>query len=740
MEDLTAAELDVLCDRCLELAGLWWSVFKDREALFPDGQPKFKFSRSFQKIMESSRAGCHFCTYFWKYTRDEQYAREAFHTKDCDPDNNVEIYPDSVDFPLERRVPEGDLAPDVSPIGKIGLSYDVKGRPYFMTISIQEVETYSETRTWSGICGSKFTGSGSTIQQIRSWLRTCEAEHPRCSAVPAEVSCRPEYLIEIMSVSANDVRCKLVRTALIESPSTEWVTLSYCWGHGSTLTTVESNLEEHLCLIPPEAVPRLYQEAIKTTFMLGYRYIWIDSLCIIQDTKLHWVQESTIMGDVYRGSTLNIAALASEDCCSPLWKPRNPLAFLPVRVPVAPGWVATLVAKDPFLIYEERSWRYSTAEPLVRRAWVVQEVVLAPRTVYFGTSNVYFDCQSHAANSSLPDLVDLSDLLRAQDLRQTSFSERPVPSKQLFGKVLAEPELPACNTIQKYMEHLISTPAVLDFIHMYASLVEQYTKCCLTFEEDKLVAINGIVQKLRLATGLTPLAGLWKELLPLFLLWRPYKQGDTCRGRSYVAPSWSWASLHGPVNIDIDYHLRDPSCIKTMEILTDVVDTHLEDLQSNGHIRGGWLRLQGPMRKVRVVPFWLGDFDIYPHEFEYDLESFKKAIHFRPDYKDWRDGIHDDEVWLLLLTKNDLPDGAGGFFRWCMGLVVAKVQDSSGATAGEEMWKRISPFGYELGQVCACRGNSGLKEEARCHPPWNDPFFGDECERFIKQKKTVTLI
>jgi Heterokaryon incompatibility protein (HET) len=92
-----------------------------------------------------------------------------------------------------------------------------------------------------------------------------------------------------------------------------YITLSHCWGvpdpSKPPLLTTAANLSAMIKEIPLESMPLNYRDAVVTTRKLSFRYLWIDSLCIIQDSVEDWEAESAKMGEVYQNAQLTIAAL-----------------------------------------------------------------------------------------------------------------------------------------------------------------------------------------------------------------------------------------------------------------------------------------------------------------------------------------------------------------------------------------------------------------------------------------------
>ena len=76
--------------------------------------------------------------------------------------------------------------------------------------------------------------------------------------------------------------------------------------------------------IPYEDLNKLFQDAIQASGRLGINYIWIDCLCIVQDSREDWLNESARMGAVYRNSYLNIAGTGFKDGNAGLFVQRNP--------------------------------------------------------------------------------------------------------------------------------------------------------------------------------------------------------------------------------------------------------------------------------------------------------------------------------------------------------------------------------------------------------------------------------
>ncbi|EUC27854.1 hypothetical protein COCCADRAFT_110624, partial [Bipolaris zeicola 26-R-13] len=78
-----------------------------------------------------------------------------------------------------------------------------------------------------------------------------------------------------------------------------YVALSYCWGHDPSYVTKQDTLLSRLTRISYNDLPRTFQHAVTATRNLGYRYLWLDALCIVQDSVQDWERESQKMGVIY---------------------------------------------------------------------------------------------------------------------------------------------------------------------------------------------------------------------------------------------------------------------------------------------------------------------------------------------------------------------------------------------------------------------------------------------------------
>jgi hypothetical protein len=105
-----------------------------------------------------------------------------------------------------------------------------------------------------------------------------------------------------------------------------YIALSHCWGLAHILTTTTETLAARMEGIPPSVLPLTFQHAVQITRALNFRYLWIDSICIIQNDELDWQRESANMCNIYKNSAVTIAADAASDSTKGCFCETNVLA------------------------------------------------------------------------------------------------------------------------------------------------------------------------------------------------------------------------------------------------------------------------------------------------------------------------------------------------------------------------------------------------------------------------------
>lgn len=211
----------------------------------------------------------------------------------------------------------------------------------------------------------------------KQWLKECQEYHAYCK----DIHERP-LPTRVIDIGPNGESPRLLIT---QGRKGQYLTLSHCWGKVSLLTTTEETLEERLLGIPITGMPKTFQDAVRVTYLLGFQYLWIDSLCIIQNSK-DWDIESSRMQNVYEGAVLNISADAAPNSTSGLAPKKRPDGVIVgstengdhVYARQLMGRLSSGFTNTPIHNHRETS-----RHVLDTRAWVCQERLLSQRILHF---------------------------------------------------------------------------------------------------------------------------------------------------------------------------------------------------------------------------------------------------------------------------------------------------------------------------------------------------------------------
>ncbi|KAF3067289.1 hypothetical protein GL218_08627 [Daldinia childiae] len=473
------------------------------------------------------------------------------------------------------------------------------------------------------------TGDPETLDLAKSWFNECCESHDSC-----EVRQPKSYPACLLHIRGEDDSIRLVPTSDLLPNYPRYATLSHCWGTARHLMLLCSNKNDFLRNIPKAQLPKTYRDAIMVARYFGIEYLWIDSLCIVQDDTDDWLRESVKMADVYGCSSLNIAATGARDGTVGCFFERDErlIRQLPrVRVrlihkgnaPITNGnsdddaddttknYLVDIVSSD---IYN----RGIEESPLVSRAWCFQERFLAPRTLHFAEPQIFWECQAMSRCETFPNGVPSQ--YHPRNLRPivevtTAPNRAHDVALRSAMRGFWNPRLPYEFLLS--MEHgernSISTLA-----EIWAQCVSMYSRTKLTRQSDKLVAISGVARwiheqevSLRInksswnePKGDEYLAGLWRKNIETQLLWyviRPNTKADDeyrrARPGEYLAPSWSWASTNDPVEYGVAFDVEagdgDPSCRWDRLVTVLKAETKLISKKDGtyGNVTGGILHV-----------------------------------------------------------------------------------------------------------------------------------------------------
>jgi hypothetical protein len=255
-----------------------------------------------------------------------------------------------------------------------------------------------------------------------------------------------------------------------------------------------SNFQDLQENISPLDLSQTFQDAFIVARRLGVRYLWIDSLCIVQDSLEDWQTESSMMNLVYKNSLCTIAASEATEPHHGLFKNRDTIPFTPFNVHF------TLEDRsESYYCFDDRWIEVCHKTPLHQRGWVVQERLLSPRTIHFATP-VFWECRELVACEAYPNGLDWDNIPLTQKIWST------------MGRILGDSQ-------------------------KWNIVVYTFSRCALTRSEDKLVAISGVAKTLQPVFQDEYLAGLWRKQILPGLLWTvgkdPMKDRDAVRAFPY---------------------------------------------------------------------------------------------------------------------------------------------------------------------------------------------------------------
>jgi hypothetical protein len=336
----------------------------------------------------------------------------------------------------------------------------------------------------------------------------------------------------------------------------KYTTLSYCWGVGNFMKLKSATYGRFRSWTPTTTLPQVFQDAMAVTRQMHVRYIWIDALCIVQDSEQDFHRQCTQMSRIYSNTTCNIAAATGDH-------PDVSLSAQRVERKIQVGkflncWKSpnsnTKYMESLDSIFDRDYVKETRDAKLFHRGWILQELLLSPRTLYFSPQQVYWTCCKFEACDLWPD------------------------GNPSFARGLVR----GCDR------------------EVWSEIVEKYSRLSLSHTQDKLVALSGLAKSYAASEEDEYFAGHLKQQLPISLNWapRPYHR-KAVQSPKYTAPSWSWASVEGDIYSEFPVDLSSILCfVRSVSVTPAGVDPM-------GQLVGGQMVLEAP--SLSVSPSAHGD-------------------------------------------------------------------------------------------------------------------------------------
>lgn len=488
-----------------------------------------------------------------------------------------------------------ELDPDSSfwivmdPYGAYQFHIEVKLGPHTMDLELYTLET-SPVR-WPGIETGRHvsmsSASESCLRLAQGWYKDCVEGHTKC-----EPQLTPLLPTRVLFLGDNDQALRL--HVAEKGERAQYAVLSHCWGGHQPLTTEESTLKERMKAIESAALPRTFSDAIKVTRSLLIDYLWIDSLCIIQDSTSDWEVEASRISLIYKDAALMISASSSPNGSHGCFVTSADRSVSPIaiRYEDSDGLQSQIFVRA----FGERSeaishvskhaekWRFGrfvghlsehshgTRHPtspvpeglgeqnilpatsgrslLSLRAWTLQERLLARRILHFTGTELAWECRTSLACECQIGSAN------------TAGYKSKIYSNYRFLKPVDDDESVEEVAPQEDSAYRMLMGEGAEYALQWRNLVEEVTHRRLTFATDRLAVLSGLAAMHANRHQDQYLFGLWRSTLLMDLVWQPGSRElfdpqnvvPSQRQSPGFAPSWTWASITGSVvwPLDID--------------------------------------------------------------------------------------------------------------------------------------------------------------------------------------------
>jgi Heterokaryon incompatibility protein (HET) len=376
--------------------------------------------------------------------------------------------------------------------------------------------------------------TGVDLSVVQLWIRNCFSSHDHCNQYRIGLTHKPVAQHTVTRLPTRVIQIQLDNTGSLEAfvkmstknESGDYLALSYRWGGPQHIVLTSSTFATFSTKggLSFASLPQGLQHALKFTHKLGYKYLWVDALCILQDSAQDKYHEISNMQNYYSNAALTIQPSGMNSVADGFLgeariireKTEHFLENIKLRCPNSFELPILGKSKESLVLTLEPKWYDPPSESVNTRAWVLQERLLCPRVLIFPSiGGVIFQCET----------------------TETFRGKIHYQDDQIFGKFgRARLELASHNSTHKLPELFKS----------WTNIVNDYAARDLSEPQDKLLAIAGLagIYSTRFATRLGHyFFGHWENLFTDGLLWSVANHKMQPRPKIARAPSWSWASV-----------------------------------------------------------------------------------------------------------------------------------------------------------------------------------------------------
>ncbi|KAF2689630.1 HET-domain-containing protein [Lentithecium fluviatile CBS 122367] len=333
----------------------------------------------------------------------------------------------------------------------------------------------------------------------RSWFERCTRSHGPACALNKETPL-PTRLIHIPSNHEEPLR--LCRT---EGQTGQYVALSYVWGAGSTFKTTRKTLSSRMSGFPSSDLPKSVRDAVEITRRIGFQYLWVDALCIIQSDFEDWSHESALMAVVYGGAAFTISADLAEDTDQGILRERDLLRS------------HCFGGNEQWCFQEvEAPWKDLQLQYVYWRGWCFQERVLSVRVLHYFEDHIAWECNT--------------------TVYREGFHGRESHLEGHFGKWIFTKQIH--QKLSEVQDAELWQPPLQSQTGAWNMMVQELAIREFTQPSDRLPGISGIAAAMQLPKMGSYLAGVWSWNPFLSMQWHCRKSQQP--PSDYRSPSWSW--------------------------------------------------------------------------------------------------------------------------------------------------------------------------------------------------------
>ncbi|KAL3421540.1 heterokaryon incompatibility protein [Phlyctema vagabunda] len=408
------------------------------------------------------------------------------------------------------------------------------------------------------------------IARIQRWLSNCDKDHPSCRV--NEIPLLPTRVLDVGSSNGSQV-VKLVESS--EEQRGAYIALSHCWGKSTPFVTTRDNFEQMQNGFLPDTVPATFRDAIIFSRKLGIRYLWIDSLCIIQGDREDWEREASRMARVYRDANLTLSASYAEGDSEGFLKQR-PSQHSTVKISSSSGQVAEVYLSERFVNRSVTADpEFELIPPLDTRGWCLQECYLTNRQIKFLNTKILWSCRDVDQDEGRPD-------------DRGALTIRGTEKNVIY--LFRNTEKPRHRCLTR-----------LTVYESWYRMIRGFSLRNLTFASDVLPALSGLASEVAAHDNGRYCAGVWWEDIAFGICWKKTESLKPAAGpNEYITPSWSWASVVGPVEF---VHAHEVMYRQTPIAGPNQVSFHdvwIQNHSSNlyGQIDGACIKLQAPIASL----------------------------------------------------------------------------------------------------------------------------------------------